>query len=277
MKLIRLTTVICAALTALAVLGGCSAGNIGEESEVFSENNEVLSEDKEVLSEKSFAADNMHVKPIGRTLMSDGTLWIAHSASGVEFSFSGTSASITLVGDGAALGAEDTRARFAVYVNGEKTLDELVDSAEKTYEIFSSESATETTVKLLKLSESANSTFGIKSIDVTAVDGIAPTAEKELKIEFIGDSITCGYGVDDEVKEHHFSTATEDATRAYAYKTAQLLDADYSLVSYSGHGIISGYTDNGKKSVSQLVPKVYEQFAKTYGSSQGFFAEETEW
>lgn len=49
-------------------------------------------------------------------------------------------------------------------------------------------------------------------------------------MEFIGDSITCGYGVDDPDKEHHFKTATEDVTKAYAYKTALALNADYSMV-----------------------------------------------
>lgn len=61
------------------------------------------------------------------------------------------------------------------------------------------------------------------------------------------DSITCGYGVDDEDRSHQFSTKTEDATKAYAYKTAQLLNADYSLVSYSGHGVVLGYTTREKR------------------------------
>ena len=298
MKFFRFRSVICVGLTTLALLGGCSAVDKGREPETFTENTEILSQNTEnfpektqtpsentedtsvnteVTSEKTFLADSGHVKLIGRTQMNEDTLWLAHSASGIEFMFTGKSVSVTLVGDGAASGTKDNQARFAVYVNGEKTMDEQVGAAEKTYEIFNSEETADATITLLKLSESANSTFGIKRIDVTSVGEIAPTEEKELKIEFIGDSITCGYGVDDEVKEHHFSTSTEDATKAYAYKTAQLLNADYSLVSYSGHGIISGYTGNGEKSEGQLVPKLYEQFARTYGSSQGYYSEADEW
>ena len=97
-----------------------------------------------------------------------------------------------------------------------------------------------------------------------------PLPEKELKLEFIGESITCGYGIDDEDENHHFQTATEDATRAYAYKTAMALDADYSLVSYSGHGIISGYTENGQRLETHKVPDVYEKLGKTYGSANGY-------
>ncbi len=227
--------------------------------------------------ETAYTPDASNVKLIGRTLMNDGTLWIAQSASGIEFTFKGTHASIDVKGDGTAFGAADSQARFAVYVNGERKIDEMVDDFAKNYEVFSSDTPEDVTVKVVKLSESANSTFGISAVNVTSENGISPTPEKDLKIEFIGDSITCGYGVDDENKDHHFSTKTEDATKTYAYKTAEALDADYSFVSYSGHGIVSGYSSNGEKVAEQIVPPVYEQFTKTYGSSAGLFDETTPW
>jgi len=67
---------------------------------------------------------------------------------------------------------------------------------------------------------------------------------------------------------HHFSTSTEDCTKAYAYKTAELLDADYSLVSISGYGIISGYTnDPSKKSSKQIMPLYYDKVGYSYAKS----------
>lgn len=224
------------------------------------------------LSEKSFTASDEFVKMIGRNYYApDGILWVAHSAGGIEFTFTGTSASVVLRGDSnSGLPSNDgSFARYAVYVDGERISDGMMSEREKTVEIFSSDSEKETTVKILKLSESANSTMGIKRIDVTSVGNIAPTADKDLKIEFIGDSITCGYGVDDEVKEHHFSTDTEDATKAYAVKTAELLGADYSLVSFSGHGIISGYSGDGKIQSSQTVPEYYTKVGRSYGGRSG--------
>lgn len=256
-------------LTALVVaLTGCTnSGNSGTaDSGAFN-----TTEDNSMeLTEKSFSANEQNVKLIGRIGEAEGICWLALSASGVEFTFTGTNASFTLVGDSMISNAEK-QARYAVYINGEKTMDELMDAEEKTISVFSSEEPAETTVKLLKLSEAQESTMGIKNISVTSVGDIAPTAEKELKIEFIGDSITCGYGVDDEDRDHHFKCSTEDATKAYAFKTAQALDADYSLVSYSGNGIISGYTDNGSKVTSQQVPAVYTKFAKSWGNYNGMF------
>lgn len=237
---------------------------------------ESTSEDDMTLSEKTFAANEENVKLIGRTAEYENIRWLGLSASGVEFTFTGTSASFTLVGDSMYSNPEKTP-RFAVYINGERTFDDVVDAPEKTVEVFSADEAVETTVKFLKISEAQESTMGIKSINVTSIGGLTPTAEKALKIEFIGDSITCGYGVDDPDRNHHFKTTTEDATKAYAFKTAMALDADYSLVSYSGNGIISGYTDNGTKQESQRVPDVYDKVGKSWGNWNEFNIQDVDW
>ena len=265
MKLRKVSAVIAALMMTTAA--GCSAG-VTDKPEM-----------ERTLSEKSFAASDEYVKEIGRTHFADNILWIAHSAGGAEFEFTGTKASVVLAGDknaGAAWG-KDNYARYAVYVNGERISDGMMDEPLKTVEIFSSDSEQTTTVRILKLSECANSIMGIKSIDVTSVGDIEPTADKALQIEFIGDSITCGYGVDDEVKEHHFKTDTEDATKAYAYKTAQLLDADYSLVSFSGHGIISGYSGDKKIHDDQTVPEFYTKVGRSYNQTGSFRVQDIDW
>lgn len=226
---------------------------------------------------RTYEAEEQYVKMLGRTHNENGVLWLAHSASGVEFTVKGTQCSVKIIGD-SMIGVDGSQARFAAYVDGERVLDEMITQREAVYDIFSFETEEEVTVTLMKVSEAANSILGIDEITVIAAEDIAPTAEKNLKIEFIGDSITCGYGVDDEDRNHHFSTNTEDATRAYAYKTAQLLDADYSLVSYSGNGIVSGYTTQGVKVSEQQLPNKYESFAISYGSgSNGFKASSVDW
>jgi lysophospholipase L1-like esterase len=97
-----------------------------------------------------------------------------------------------------------------------------------------------------------------------------------MLIEFIGDSITCGYGIDDEDRDHHFSTSTEDFTKTYAYKTARELNADYSAVALSGYGIISGYT-TGEKASEQSLPRYYDKVGFSYGSFPGLNIAETGW
>lgn len=217
--------------------------------------------------ERILIADKNHVKTIGRTYLDENDVrWLVQSASGIEFVTQSTSLEITFVGDNSASRNDlDGMARFAVYVNGERVADKMMDEPEKVLSLTLG--GGESIVRVLKLSESANSIVGIKSIKVSDTKDPSPTPENPLKIEFIGDSITCGYGVDDEDRNHNFSTTTEDATKAYAYKTAELLGADYSLVSYSGHGIISAYTGDGSINTSGLVPKIYTQLGKMWDTS----------
>ncbi len=259
-------------VSAALLMTGCAGGNTSsEQTTAATESTITTTESEDMAQTYAFRPSEENVKLIGRTTIHDGILWLALSASGVEFTYNGTGFNVNVIGDSMISQGKDKQARFAVYVDGERIADEQVTEAEKKYEFVTSEEDKPTTVKIIKLSEAAESTMGLGKITVTGTD-VKPTAEKDLKIEFIGDSITCGYGVDDEVKEHHFSTSTEDATKAWAYKAAQKLDADYSLVSYSGHGIISGYSGDGNKVTSQLVPDVYEKLAKSYGSYDGIFS-----
>ncbi len=264
-------------LAASILLTGCAKKEGAESSQDEYLQSVQTKETVESMETRTYEAEEQYVKMLGRTHNENGILWLAHSASGVEFTVKGTQCSVKIIGD-SMIGVGNNQARFTAYVDGERILDEMITQSETVYDIFSFETEEEVTVTLMKVSEAANSILGIDEITVTAAEDIAPTAEKDLKIEFIGDSITCGYGVDDEDRDHHFSTNTEDATKAYAYKTAQLLDADYSIVAYSGHGIVSGYTTQGIKTAAQQLPNEYECFAMSSGSGpNGFKASGVDW
>ena len=209
------------------------------------------------------------VRLIGRVMPLEDTLWLALSGTGIEFSVTGTKTSITFVADDTWNGVPENRARVAVYVDGERVADTLLDQPETTVTAFECEGAELHIVRVIKLSESAMSTCGIS--EVTVEGEMSPTEPKDKLIEFVGDSITCGYGVDDEDRDHHFATGTEDVTRAYAYKTAQALDVDYNMVSFSGYGIVSGYTATGEKMGHQLVPDYYEKLGFSYGTYKGAY------
>lgn len=220
-----------------------------------------------------------NVKPLGRTHQLKDSLWLCFSGAGAEFTFHGSRCEVTVAGDiNAYPSKRDELVRIAIYVDGVRVVDDMIDAKEKTYTVMDEETARDAVVRIVKLSETAMSTCGVKAISVDDPAGIRPTPAKARKIEFIGDSITCGYGVDDEVAEHHFSTTTEDVTRAYAYRTAEMLDADYSMVSISGYGIISGYTATGEEKVTaQQLPKFYEKLGFSYGTYQKKIAATIKW
>lgn len=263
----KMISALCASAMVIGMLSGC-ANNKTEENMSSSATSQAatsVAESSTVKEEGTTAvltADT--AKLVGRTYLNDDVLWAAFSGAGAEFIYTGKKLDITIVGDGASTaGNADNYARVAVYVDGERVIDDMLDEKEKTYTAFESDSEKSVDVQIIKLSECAMSTIGIKPIKLGEGEKIEPAKAKDLKIEFIGDSITCGYGVDDPDKEHHFKTSTEDVTKAYAYKTAQALDADYSMVSISGYGIISGYTDSGKKP-EQTIPQYYDKLGFSY-------------
>lgn len=220
-----------------------------------------------------YTADSSHVKFVGRTLFQDNILWLALSGSGVEFDFQGSHLELLLQGDDNAE-SEDApiqdKARIAVLIDGIRVIDDMLTASEKNYTLVDSGIPHTYRIHVIKLSESPMSIAGIKQLAADENATLAPAKNKSRRVEFIGDSITCGYGVDDNNLEHAFSTATEDVTKAYAYLTAQSLDADYSMVSYSGYGIISGYTESDEKLADQLVPPYYP----ITGFSRGTFKNE---
>lgn len=212
------------------------------------------------LKERTCKPDEEHVKVLGRTYTdANGSRWLNNLCSGVEFTFTGTKASI----DVTAVANEEKNhyGRIAIYVNEKLVVDDMIKTLKKTYDFYESDEAKPVSVKIMRLSESAYIPFSIDNIQVTSTAAIQPAANRTRKIEFIGDSITCGYGVDEQNASSMFSTTNSDGSKSYAYKTAQKLGADFSMFAASGFGVISGYT-GGDLNTLQTIPQYYE--------SQGF-------
>jgi lysophospholipase L1-like esterase len=79
---------------------------------------------------------------------------------------------------------------------------------------------------------------------------LLPVASKPVRLEFIGDSITCGYG--DEVSTttpgmFHYTTVDSNANAAYGAVAARQLDAEYVAVAISGRGVYRNYSDGAGK------------------------------
>lgn len=70
---------------------------------------------------------------------------------------------------------------------------------------------------------------------------VAPTALPQRKIEFIGNSITCGYGVESTDKSDPFTEETENHYYTYAAITARNLRAQHYAIARSGIGIYRNY------------------------------------
>lgn len=77
------------------------------------------------------------------------------------------------------------------------------------------------------------------------------------RIEFIGNSITCGYGVEGASRHDDFKVATENNYLTYAAILGRTFNADYSIIAHSGLGIVRHYGDSLKVSADPQMPSRY--------------------
>ena len=205
----------------------------------------------------SFEAIDSNCKLLGRSYYTGEALWFGLTDSGVEFDFTGKKCEIDMSGTSSAFNATNG-ARVKVYGDGKVMFDEcLTENKTKLQTItLDFDKSGKHTVKVLKVSECPQNNVTIEEIRVDS-DKITPSENGSHTIEFIGDSITCGYGVDGGLKET-FVTSTEDGTKTYAYKTGEYFNADISCVSYSGCGAVSGYTNGDNPNTQNLMKDFYE-------------------
>lgn len=73
-----------------------------------------------------------------------------------------------------------------------------------------------------------------------------------MLIEFVGDSITCGFGNISQKEDDDFSTFSEDGVQSFAALTANNLGANYNFVSLSGWAVY-------KSPHGRTIPDIYSK------------------
>ncbi len=201
------------------------------------------------------------VQVLGRTVMDGGMLWMASSLSEIRFRVTGARM-LKMVLQSDDTTTDPTRMhltpRYTVLVDGDTVMDRCMKNPEETITVFESREPWGAEIRFRKLSECTQSILAVREI---RTDGqiLLPEAQAP-RIEFIGDSITCGYGVEGKNELESFTTATENAAKSYAGLVTDWMGLESMLTSFSGHGIVSGYTDNPeKRNVEELVPPYYER------------------
>lgn len=148
---------------------------------------------------------------------------------------------------------------FTGYVDG-KRIEERFKLTEGSVEFVLAEdlSAGEHSFKIVRQSELEHGEAYVESVTLTG-EITDPPSEKELYIEFIGDSIATGFGNIPEVEydsEWGGHPVWQDGTQAFAYMTAEALDADYSVVAIEGIGASCGYWDFTMNEVYENYPRI---------------------
>lgn len=219
--------------------------------------------------------DLQSVRWFGRTLKENGLVYFNYSCSGFEFCFKGTKANADFISDVASFN-EKTQSVLGLYIKEINSINDfygksfwevsdedfkskiVLSEKENNVCLFKSDVEKIVIIKVIKFSEVAFASTGLKSINILGKQ-IKPKKNRKqrnnfllnskpkrnLKIEFIGDSLTCGYGIEGNLNVQ-FDTKDERPDKSYAYLTAKKLNAEFQKVCWSGIGLISNYVDKEK-------------------------------
>ena len=198
------------------------------------------------------------IKTQGRTALVGGTLMLDFTVSGMEFELDCegdvyATFNARKISNSAAEGG----VYFTIYVDGEKLARDycrIASVGETKVKLAEGLPAGKHTFAIYRQSEHS---FGEVGVCALSYDGemLDKPADKDLYIEFIGDSISCGYGNIGNSGD----ALSSDGTQAYTFITAQTLNADWSTVSWSGLGCKYGYSTTTMQDVYPAQRYNYDQ------------------
>ncbi|KAN0029869.1 hypothetical protein ACTA71_008006 [Dictyostelium dimigraforme] len=132
--------------------------------------------------------------------------------------------------------------------------------AHQEYNMIGSTSLDPTQTYSIVLSKRTEASFGevrFYGFSVDSTGKTVPQSKPTRKIEFIGDSITCGYG-DLGTAPCNFQAITEDNYDTYASITARELECEMYLEAWSGRGVVRNYGSPTPTSSSGTIPLIYQ-------------------
>ncbi len=117
------------------------------------------------------------------------------------------------------------------------------------------------TCQLQKRTEGEMGTSLFKGIRIASEGKVKEVSEYPTrKIEFIGNSITCGYGTEGASRDEDFLPQTENVNKSYAFITARAFNAECYVTAHSGLGVVRNYGDKDKISTRlATLPQRYHQ------------------
>lgn len=180
----------------------------------------------------------------------------------VYFSFTGTSVSIDLEG---IVVNENENSWIYVTIDDCEPLHLEVQHGGQILPVANNLNDGTHTIEITKVTELHPGKVKINKLlvdDNAEYQHIEPTAK--LHIHYVGDSTTCGYGIDADNENDHFSPETENFCHTYCYLVAKELKAEWSVEATSGIGLVNNgpYVPEEQPTMSQSYP--FDDFSPDY-------------
>jgi hypothetical protein len=207
-------------------------------------------------------ANDPHIHYMGRVAMSDSTAELSWSANSITINFYGTGVNALL---------KDERAdnNYNVIVDGKVVSIVHPDQTKKEYTLVSGLSARKHSLELFKRTEWAMGKTWFYQFKLEKRGKIlSPPKTKKNKIEFFGNSISCGYAVLDTTGQDRGTSPYENGYISYAAITARHFNAEFYNTSKSGIGITVSW-------FPMVMPEMYDRLDATDRNSKWNFSKYT--
>lgn len=209
-----------------------------------------------------FKSKDSHIRYTGRINMTDEAAELYWTGSSVKINFNGTGASALL---------QDERGEnyFTVIVDGKVVNTIHLDNTKRVYTLAEGLPAGSHSLELFKRTEweMGKAIFYQFILAKDASILPAPLAKKH-RIEFFGNSITCGYAVEDTTGKDRGTAPYENGYISYAAITARHFDADCVCTSKSGIGVLVSW-------FPLIMPEMYNRLDPTDPTSLWDFSKYT--
>lgn len=199
---------------------------------------------------------------IGRVAMRDSAAELAWSASSVTINFNGTAVSATL---------KDERSdnNYDVIVDGKVANILHPEKAKNKYVLASGLPYSKHTLELFKRTEWAMGKTWFYGFELNKGGKVLPPPPaKKRKMDFFGNSITCGYADIDTTGKDRGTSPYEDGYISYAAITARHFNAGFHNTSKSGIGITVSW-------FPLIMPQMYNRLDATDPNSKWDFSKYT--
>lgn len=189
-----------------------------------------------------------------------------HTDGSVSFDWSGVYARVRFSGSRIALKASDTKYNdFNVFIDGKPA--GKIGLKSRDTSVTLAEGLGYGTHQLL-LQKSTEGMEGRTTFHAFTVDKDAKLYscydEPTRLIEFVGNSITCGYGTESDEMHRPYDPRTENSYKSYGPILARFFGADYVLTSHSGRGIVKNWDDT----VAVSAYTMRDRFLKLYDEGE---------
>lgn len=207
-------------------------------------------------------SNDEHIRYSGRIVMTDSAAVLSWSANSVKIKFIGTGVS-------AILKDERSDNNYNVIIDGKVISILHPEVAKKKYLLASGLSAGKHTLELFKRTEWAMGKtwfYGFEFDSDTKI--LSPSPVAKHKIEYFGDSITCGYADEDTTGQDRGTSPYENGYISYAAITARHYNAEFYNTSKSGIGITISW-------FPLVMPEMYDRLDPTDANSKWNFSKYT--